>query len=1195
MRSIITLLAVGFGVLLQPDLALAQCTTAANTYTDLNGAGGAPCFDGTTCAITDPDFTTAGFGVYGSEAYLLDNVQAGADYVYSQCTGIGAGNWIPSITIVAPSGAVDAFNPGTTGDFAANCSISWTATESGTYSIIIHEAGAVCGTALAVDNGNPTVTCGATPAPCNIVPCEAGVLDISSSPLSLCPGEAYDLTTDGSESTNGAFAVLLSPQAGASGGLNDALFLSPIQTFPLTGIDNDLGGLLSANSLPPLLGTWAFYTLAYNDLNDAQGSVCSISADSVMVTFLASTAPQCIPCTADAGTLTAVETPVCLVGGSATIAATPNGNSVVPAGYSTGYAVTDANGVVQQIGLTPSFTVSATGDYTIHTIVYDPTTLNPLLFTPGVTTAADVNALLIQGGGTICGSLDLTGAPIEVITCVTCTADAGTLTAVSTSVCLLNGTATIAATPNGNSVVPSGFSTGYAVTDANGVVQQIGLTPSFTVSSTGDYTIHTIVYDPTTLNPLLFTPGVTTAADVNALLIQGGGTICGSLDLVGAPVEVVACIPCDANAGTITADVSPVCLSNGSASISATSDGNSVVPSGYQTLYVLTQGTGLVIIDAAATPNFTVTASGEYTIHTLIFDPLTLDITTVQFGVTTGFDVNGLLQQGGGSICGSLDVAGAPIVVEAPVAGTLSANAQTCLINGSGTITATSNGDAVVPSGYSVLYGLADANGTIQQIGTSLSFPVTATGTYTVHTLVYDPTTLDISMFLPGLVTISMVNGAIASTCAAFDATGVSVDVVACVQCNTNAGTLAATASPVCLDDLGAAVISASANGNAVVPSGYQTLYVLTQGSGLVIIDAAASPSFTVNAAGNYTIHTLVFDPLTLDISSVQFGVTTGFDVNGLLQQGGGVICGSLDVTGAPIVVEDCSVPCVGLSTGALVTSSNLICLFEGSAVLAATHTQLPSFPIGYEVLYVLTEGSGLTIVDANTFPIFTVSAGGNYTIHTLVYDPLTLDPSTATTGVQVNALLQQGGGNICGALDVAGVAIAVPALESTIGIIANDGDSLYLSNATGTSDYQWFFNGNPIPGATTSSYVIEESGNYAVQYTGENGCIQSSSTLPFSYSGGNIGIDEQSVFRSVALFPNPNNGVFSIRAELKERADLTITLIDVAGRIIAPVIMIQDTDVFTQPIDVSNTASGFYFVRIQSLQGDMTIRFAKH
>ncbi|MBL0071580.1 MAG: hypothetical protein IPP34_07140 [Bacteroidetes bacterium] len=64
-------------------------------------------------------------------------------------------------------------------------------------------------------------------------------------------------------------------------------------------------------------------------------------------------------------------------------------------------------------------------------------------------------------------------------------------------------------------------------------------------------------------------------------------------------------------------------------------------------------------------------------------------------------------------------------------------------------------------------------------------------------------------------------------------------------------------------------MISATANGNAFVPAGYQTIYVLTSGAGLVIEQVNATPSFTVTASGNYTIHTLVYDPATLDLSIV--------------------------------------------------------------------------------------------------------------------------------------------------------------------------------------------------------------------------------------------------------------------------------------------------------------------------------------
>ncbi|MBK9401050.1 MAG: hypothetical protein IPN36_09385 [Bacteroidetes bacterium] len=93
-----------------------------------------------------------------------------------------------------------------------------------------------------------------------------------------------------------------------------------------------------------------------------------------------------------------------------------------------------------------------------------------------------------------------------------------------------------------------------------------------------------------------------------------------------------------------------------------------------------------------ATPSFTVTSGGLYNIHTLVYDS-TLDLGIVVPGTTTGFDVNGLLVQGGGSICASLDVAGAQFNVTNPDAGTLTAvNATICGTGGTltATLTATS-------------------------------------------------------------------------------------------------------------------------------------------------------------------------------------------------------------------------------------------------------------------------------------------------------------------------------------------------------------------------------------------------------------------------------------------------------------------------------------------------------------------------
>ena len=117
-------------------------------------------------------------------------------------------------------------------------------------------------------------------------------------------------------------------------------------------------------------------------------------------------------------------------------------------------------------------------------------------------------------------------------------------------------------------------------------------------------------------------------------------------------------------AGTITADATPICLVEGGVAITATANGDANVPDGYSLAYVLTSGDNLVIQNLGNAPSFDVMEAGLYTIHPFVF-PSTFDpLSVVTPGVTTGAEVAGLLiENGGDALCASLDVAGAPIMV----------------------------------------------------------------------------------------------------------------------------------------------------------------------------------------------------------------------------------------------------------------------------------------------------------------------------------------------------------------------------------------------------------------------------------------------------------------------------------------------------------------------------------------------------
>ncbi len=269
-------------------------------------------------------------------------------------------------------------------------------------------------------------------------------------------------------------------------------------------------------------------------------------------------------------------------------------------------------------------------------------------------------------------------------------------------------------------------------------------------------------------------------------------------------------------------------------------------------------------------------------------------------------------------------------------------------------------------------------------------------------------------------------------------------------QCTAAAGGLSADANPVQLSGINV-TISATEAASPTVPTNYEVAYVLTSGSTLIIEQTGSSPSFDVTVAGDYTIHTLVAelsdsnDANFLDLSVVVPGTTTGGDVLGLVTNNG--LCAALDVTGAPITVENCTA-----AAGTLTGDANPVQLSGGSVTISATEGASPTVPTNYEVAYVLTSGSTLIIEQTGSTPSFDVTAAGDYTIHTLVAelsdsnDANFLDLSVVvpgtTTGGDVLGIVTNNG--LCAALDVTGAPITV--LEEGLSIDDNNlnGVALY-------------------------------------------------------------------------------------------------------------------------------------------------------
>ncbi len=271
---------------LTTNTANAQCMdwlnpTPPGGWNDFNTAfGGAPCDDGTGCPFNE----ITAFQVYAAEAYAINNFMAGGEYAFSICNGVGGNNWVADFTIIAPSGAVDAFGAGD-GD---GCTITWTASESGTYLIVINEEGQCGGgTNTSTNNGYPALTC-ISGAPCEpvVTTCNAGTLTTTGT-VSICDAAGtFDLTTEmDTVPTGGGFGWFFSPQLGGTGGLSGEFIVTNADTA--VTYNSDLNGLLSGapNPYPVLSGPWVMKGATYSDTSDPFNSICSTTSDSLIVYF----------------------------------------------------------------------------------------------------------------------------------------------------------------------------------------------------------------------------------------------------------------------------------------------------------------------------------------------------------------------------------------------------------------------------------------------------------------------------------------------------------------------------------------------------------------------------------------------------------------------------------------------------------------------------------------------------------------------------------------------------------------------------------------------------------------------------------------------------------------------------------------------------------------------------------------------
>lgn len=118
---------------------------------------------------------------------------------------------------------------------------------------------------------------------------------------------------------------------------------------------------------------------------------------------------------------------------------------------------------------------------------------------------------------------------------------------------------------------------------------------------------------------------------------------------------------------------------------------------------------------------------------------------------------------------------------------------------------------------------------------------------------------------------------------------------------------------------------------------------------------------------------------------------------------------------------------------------------------------------------------------------------------------------------------------------------------------------------------FQWYINGNPITGATSSTYTVTNNGAYTVVATDANGCVSPVSAPVFT----NVSIEEKDLVL-FSIYPNPTSGILTIAWNKNETA--SVKVVDMQGRVLKQLNEIQSGNT----LDIRDLATGIYIVDIE-------------
>ena len=261
----------------------------------------------------------------------------------------------------------------------------------------------------------------------------------------------------------------------------------------------------------------------------------------------------------------------------------------------------------------------------------------------------------------------------------------------------------------------------------------------------------------------------------------------------------------------------------------------------------------------------------------------------------------------------------------------------------------------------------------------------------------------------------------------------------------------------------------------------------------------------------------------------------------------------------------------------------------SGSAIVSPT-TSTSYTVSGTSIDGCLASINAVSSVTVDAIPSLTVNSGAICLGSSFTMTPTGASTYTYSSGSAVVTPSASASYSVSGSSAIAGCISTVDAISSvtvnanpTLLVVSNNsvicaGETVSLT-VSGASTYTW----NTAETTTVIAISPSVTSTYSLTGVNSNGCSSSASfTQTVNACTGIYEILEN----SISLYPNPNNGIFTI--------ELTTTTQVIVTNILGDILLNSTLTAGKQMLDIQNKSNGIYFVKLIQNGKQQTIKLIK-